>query len=179
MSRTTAVPGSRALSPSLAMRHRRESLGIVVLLALSMTAFLLGIFRPFSTVTKLWIFESDVSVWSSLGTLRAEGEWFLFFVILVFTLVFPLVKMLSLGVLWLAPGLTQSRRVGLHRFVGALGKWSMLDVFIVALLVVYIKRGTLADIALRDGIVVFTVSVILTQCAAAWIGKVAERQVGE
>jgi paraquat-inducible protein A len=164
---------------SLAACYRRESAAILALLAVALATFLVGIFRPFSMVTKLWIFETEVSVWSSLITLRQEGEWFLFWVILVFTVVFPLTKMLSLAVLWLAPGLSRARMLTLHRFVGHLGKWSMLDVFIVAMLVVYLKSGSFADITIRDGIVVFTFSVVLTQCTSLWIGRVAERHIEE
>jgi len=166
-------------APSLARRYPGKSAGVLALLAGALAAFLLGIFRPFSTVTKMWFFEEEVSVWSSLVSLSAEKEWFLFWVILVFTVVFPLVKMTALLVLWLKGGLDRERMLRLHRFVGHLGKWSMLDVFIVALLVVYIKSGTLADIEMKDGLVVFTASVILTQAAGAWIGRVAERHLGE
>jgi paraquat-inducible protein A len=162
---------------SLARAYPRQSPLILALLGAALATFLIGIFRPCTAVTKLWVFESEVSVWSSLETLSAEGEWFLFLVILVFTIVFPLVKISSLALLWLRNGMTKERRVAIYRYVGHLGKWSMLDVYIVALFVVYIKSGGVADITIRDGIVVFTASVMLTQFAALWIGRVAERHV--
>jgi paraquat-inducible protein A len=162
---------------SLARCYPRQSPLVLALLGSALATFFIGIFRPCSSVTKLWVFESEVSVWSSLQTLSAEGEWFLFYVILIFTIVFPLVKMTSLTVLWLRNGMTKERRVVIYRYVGHLGKWSMLDVYIVALFVVFIKSGGVADITIRDGIVVFTASVILTQFAALWIGKVAEKHV--
>jgi len=163
--------------PSLARRYPAKCVGVLALLALAMAAFVVGISRPFSAVTKFWIFEEDVSVLSSLRSLRASKEWFLFWVILVFTLVFPTVKMTALAVLWLKGGLDRRRLVLLHRFVEHLGKWSMLDVFIVALLVVYIKSDALVDMTMKDGLIVFTASVLLTQAAGIWTGRVAAREL--
>jgi paraquat-inducible protein A len=43
-----------------------------------------------------------------------------------------------------------------------LGKWSMLDVFVVAVLVVTVKLGAMASVEARYGIYAFTAAVFLT-----------------
>jgi paraquat-inducible protein A len=47
----------------------------------------------------------------------------------------------------------------------------MLDVFVVALLVVSVKLGSLAQARVEVGIYAFAASVILTMLLSAWIGR--------
>ena len=46
--------------------HRGERLPIVLMLLLALALFLAGLFRPFTQVTKLWVFDHDVSVYQRL-----------------------------------------------------------------------------------------------------------------
>ena len=162
---------------SLARSYPRQSRGIVVLLFAALLLFVGGIFRPFTQVTKLWIFDNQISVYAGLITLWKEKEIFLFLILFVFTVIFPLTKILSLLALWLKGGLTQHRLEQLHHFVSHLGKWSMLDVFIVAILVLTVKSGGVASIRIQDGLFLFFCSVMLTQLSAMWTGRVASRLV--
>jgi paraquat-inducible protein A len=57
------------------------------------------------------------------------------------------------------------------------GKWSMLDVFVVALLVVSVKLGAMAEARVEIGIYAFAASVILTMLLSAWIGRHAQTAV--
>jgi len=90
----------------------------------------------------------------------------------VFTVAFPAMKMFSLLGIWLVPALTRDSAQGLFRIVSHLGKWSMLDVFVVAILVILMRSGGIAQIAIRDGVVLFTGSVLLTQIGAIWTGRI-------
>ena len=47
------------------------------------------------------------------------------------------------------------------RLLGHISKWSMLDVFLVALLVVIVRLGVFGKVTVRWGIYVFAASVIL------------------
>jgi len=60
--------------------------------------------------------------------------------------------------------------------VGTIGKWSMLDVFVVAILIVAMKSAAVADIRIGIGLYLFTFSVICTQTAAAWIERLLRRE---
>src|SRR3954462_9539024 len=108
---------------------------IPVLLVAALLLFGTGIFFPFFHVTKLWVFNDAVSVVGGILTLFHEGEYFLFGVLTLFTLVFPCVKLGLLMVIWLEREHDLSRVRRLHHWVGSLGKWSMLDVFVVAILI--------------------------------------------
>jgi uncharacterized paraquat-inducible protein A len=48
----------------------------------------------------------------------------------------------------------------------------MLDVFVVAILVLTIKSSGVANIRVSEGFFLFFVSVMLTQFASLWTGKV-------
>ncbi len=146
---------------------------IVCLLLAALALFIAGIFRPFTSVTKLWLFENQISVFKGLVTLWHGGELFLFLILFLFTVLFPFIKINALLVLWLRPHLAEEQARKMLHFVSHLGKWSMLDVFIVAILVLTVKSGGLASIKVQDGFFMFFASVMLTQVASAWTGKVA------
>jgi paraquat-inducible protein A len=168
-----------AANQSLAQTYGRQSLPIVLMLFCALGLFVAGIFRPFTEVTKLWIFESRVSVYDGLIILAKAHEFFLFLILLVFTVIFPFVKLLSLIILWLKPGLPREKVVKMYSFVSHLGKWSMLDVFVIAILVLLLKSGSVASIKIQDGFFLFFSSVMLTLITSQWIGVIARRNVAE
>lgn len=149
--------------------------GVPVLLAGALLLFGLGVFFPFFTVTKLWVFHDAVSVASGLITLFAEREYFLCGILTLFTLVFPLVKLGLLSLIWLERGHDLARMRRLHHRVENLGKWSMLDVFVVAILIVAMKSASVADIRIGLGVYLFTFSVIATQAATIAIERLLRR----
>jgi paraquat-inducible protein A len=149
----------------------------VLLLVVALGLFIAGVFRPFTAVTKLWVFDNQISVFSGLITLWRAGELFLFLILFVFTVVFPFIKINAMIVLWLWPRLDRDHARKLFGFVSHMGKWSMLDVFVVAILVLTVKSGGLASIQVQDGFFLFFVSVMLTQLATLWTGKAVARVV--
>jgi len=155
--------------------HRKAGWTILTLLLVALGLFIAGVFLPFTSVTKLWLFENQISVYRGLIILWDNGELFLFLILFVFTICFPFVKINALLALWLYPGLTADRARTFYKFVSNLGKWSMLDVFVVAILVLTIKSGGLASIRVQSGFFFFFISVMLTQSASLWTGRIAAR----
>lgn len=148
---------------------RGISRALPAFLLLTFALFLTGIFFPFFHVTKFWVFGEAVSVAGGIFTLFQEGEYFLFAVLTVFTLVFPCVKLGLLALIWLERDQDLARLRRLHARVATLGKWSMLDVFVVAILIVTMKAAALAQIHIGLGLYLFTFSVIFTQLASHWL----------
>src|SRR3954463_2913977 len=87
------------------------------LLAVALALFGTGIFFPFFHVTKLWVFDDAVSVVGGIITLLHEGEYFLFAVLTLFTLVFPCVKLGLLAIIWLEREHDLAKVRRLHRWV--------------------------------------------------------------
>jgi paraquat-inducible protein A len=160
---------------ALVRLHARPGWTIVAMLVLSLGFFFTGIFLPFTSVTKLWIFENQISVYHGLIALWQAGELFLFLILFVFTVCFPFVKINSMLALWLWPRLPNDRARTMFGFVSNLGKWSMLDVFIVAILVLTVKSTGVANIKVGIGFFLFFLSVMLTQCASLWTGRLVSR----
>ncbi|MCB1103604.1 MAG: paraquat-inducible protein A [Opitutaceae bacterium] len=149
----------------------RANIAVPALLVVALLLFLTGVFFPFFHVTKFWVFNDAVSVVRGIITLFHEGEYFLFAVLTLFTLVFPVVKLGLLAVIWLEREHDLARVRRLHRMVEHAGRWSMLDVFVVAILIVTMKSAAVAEIHIGLGLYLFTISIIFTQLASGWIDR--------
>src|SRR5215475_1773893 len=90
----------------LITNNGRVGWAVVSMLLAAVGFFATGIFLPFTSVTKLWLFENQVSVFQGLIILWKAGELFLFLILFVFTVSFPFVKINALLALWLYPKLT-------------------------------------------------------------------------
>jgi paraquat-inducible protein A len=160
---------------SLIGAYPRAGLMIVLMLVASLGFFIAGIFFPFTSVTKLWLFQNQVSVYQGLIVLWHAGEIFLFLILFVFTVCFPFVKINAMLTLWLYPSLESKNAQRLYHFVSQLGKWSMLDVFVMAILVLTVKSSGVANIQVGTGFFLFFISVMLTLFASLWTGNVVAR----
>lgn len=161
MTATTSGPAS----------SRPASRLIPGLLAAAFGFFAAGVFLPFFNVTKFWVFHDAVSVVGGLMTLFREGEYFLFTLLTLFTLLFPCAKLGLLTIIWLEREHPLERVQRLHGWVEHLGKWSMLDVFVVAILIVAMKSAAIADLHIGFGLYLFTFSVLFTQLASALVAR--------
>jgi paraquat-inducible protein A len=162
---------NRLARSALVKAHPRAGWPIVLMLLLALGFFVAGIFLPFTTVTKLWLFENQISVYRGLIVLWGAGELFLFLILFVFTVCFPFVKINALLLVWLWPRLDSTHARRAFDFVANLGRWSMLDVFVVAILVLTVKSSGVANIKVSDGFFLFFLSVMLTQIASLWTGR--------
>ena len=157
-------------NPALIMTNRSAGVTILLMLLAALGCYFAGIFLPFTTVSKLWIFNNQISVYRGLVVLWNASELFLFLILFVFTICFPFIKMNCLLALWFYPGLTPDQARAFYKFVSHLGKWSMLDVFVVAILVLTVKSTGVASIKVGGGFFLFFLSVMLTQFASMWTG---------
>ena len=105
-----------------------------------------------------------VDLWNS-------GSWDLSIIVFVASVVVPILKILALGLLAITAqrrsSWGRSQRARLYRLVEAVGHWSMLDIFVVALLVTLVQFGTLAQTRPEPGIIAFGAVVVLTMLASA------------
>ncbi|WP_457603296.1 paraquat-inducible protein A [Nitratifractor sp.] len=119
-------------------------------------------------------FESK-GILGSIAKLYHEGNLPIAAVILLFSVVLPMLKTLSL--LFVSLYETRPFAAKLVRFFKHLGKWSMLDVFVVALLLVFLtSRGTDVSRAEAEiGIYFFLAYVILSMAASLAAEKMLKR----
>ncbi|WP_438969796.1 PqiA/YebS family transporter subunit [Methylophaga sp.] len=98
------------------------------------------------------------------------GSWPIAVVIFTASIIVPVGKILALGWLCLRVGknseTTHLSRVRMYRVIEFIGRWSMVDVFVVALLVALIRGGNLLSINPGPAALAFASVVILSMLAA-------------
>jgi len=103
--------------------------------------------------------------------LWASGSWELALIVFIASIAVPLLKIASLGLLtWTAHRRSrwrQRERAGLYRLVETVGHWSMLDVFVVVLLVGMVHFGVLASVEPEAGLLAFGAVVVATMLASS------------
>jgi paraquat-inducible protein A len=155
------------------LRAWRSNQNAATLAILSELVLAIAVFLPFMSVVKLGHAET-YSLVGGLGQLWQQGEIVLALIIGAFSLVFPLLKNLFLvaATTSLVP-LTMAQRQSLHAFAAKTGKYSMLDVFVVAVIVVVVKLGDSTEVAVRSGLFLFCLAIALSMAASAcvWIGE--------
>ena len=164
------------MSTSLIRRFTAQGIIINILLLCSLVALVVGVIAPLLTLQKLYFIENTISLISTIQTLYNDNDWLLFIVITLFSLCIPVIKIVSLLLITnvdFKPGSFLDKTLTV---IETLGKWSMLDVFVVALLLVSVKLGALAKVEVHYGLYVFAFSVILTMALSFWIYHLAHRK---
>jgi paraquat-inducible protein A len=91
-------------------------------------------------------------------------------IIFVASIVVPVAKILGLGYLLLAIHYQRTvyhrHRMKIYYFVKWIGKWSMMDLFVISIMMTLIDRGQILDFTPGYGAVAFGVVVVLTMLAA-------------
>jgi paraquat-inducible protein A len=108
------------------------------------------------------IFSGIVSLWQ-------DGMWGISAIVFIASILIPLLKLVGLAWLLFAVRRGPPRQArGLTRLYAVLdliGRWSMLDVFLVAFLAGVVQFGVLATVEPRSGILAFALAVVLTVLA--------------
>ena len=98
------------------------------------------------------------------------GFWPLALIVFTASVAVPVLKLIGLAVMLICirQGTTRGLRLRtrLYRWIEVLGRWSMIDVFVVAVLIALVRFGILASITAEVGAACFGGVVILTMLAA-------------
>ena len=113
--------------------------------------------------------KSDTIVSGAIYMFKS-GAWFVGLVIVLASVVVPLAKMIvMLYLLWAVrnkPKLSLKKQLQLYRITEFIGRWSMIDIFVVVSLVAMVQFGLLAHIETGSATLPFAVVVIMTMLAA-------------
>ncbi|NJC88872.1 MAG: paraquat-inducible membrane protein A [Desulfuromonas sp.] len=123
-----------------------------------------------------------MTITSALGTTQADtimsgviyfihsGSWEIAAVIFIASVFVPLLKLLILVILLLSVQLRwrwrPKDRTMLYRLTEMVGRWSMLDIYVVTILVALVKLGAVASIEAGPAAVFFAAVVVITMIAA-------------
>jgi len=134
---------------------------LIVLLLLATALLVAGLLMPMMTITKLVFFSNSFSVLMGVYELLLEGQILLFILVAGFSIVLPIVKIAILFRLLVNPASHAKQVNKLLHLMHEYGRWAMLDVMVVAILIVTVKLGAIASIEVHSGLYVFGLAVLL------------------
>lgn len=109
------------------------------------------------------------TIMSGIVGLCEDGSWAVAAIVFTASIMVPLLKIAGIATLLLGVRRRPVRHPrGLTRLYATLdfiGRWSMLDVFLVAFLSGAVRFGALAKVEPRSGIIAFAAAVVLTMLA--------------
>jgi paraquat-inducible protein A len=144
------------------------------LVYLATLLFVVGIFAPMLTISQLIVISSTFSVFSGVVELLISGQYLLFLVVTGFSLVLPLMKLWVLFRLTSRHPMTGPKLKRTLSLMHEYGRWAMLDVLVVAVLIVTVKLGTIASLQIHYGLYVFGASVLLIMLLTGRVMKLSD-----
>jgi paraquat-inducible protein A len=152
--------------------HRRKPDSIARAWALLIAAMILYIpanLLPMMYTSSLFGSEAD-TIMSGVIYFWTSGSWYLALIIFFASILVPLLKMAILVLLLVSVQMRsrwkQAQRARLYRMVEVVGRWSMLDVYVVAMIVSLVQLQALATILPGPGAIAFGAVVVLTILSA-------------
>ena len=164
---------------SIIREFPKQGIIINILLLFALVCLVTGISAPLLTLEKMYFFENTVTLLSTVKGLFIQKEWFLFFVIAIFSVCIPLIKITGLVLILNLEYAKNSFWDKTLHVIEMIGKWSMLDVFVVALLLVSVKLGVLAKVEVHYGLYAFATSVLITMSLSLWIFILSKKPIVE
>jgi paraquat-inducible protein A len=150
-------------------RRKPDSLGrTTALLVAAAVFFVPANLFPIITTNTMLRSHSDTIV-SGVVALWKTGSWCLAALIFVASTVVPILKISILTLLVVSTrwrsAWRRAERTRLYRLVELVGRWSMLDIFVMALLAA-LMRSRIASVEIRTGAVAFALVVVFTMFAS-------------
>ncbi len=152
-------------SVTLATLSRGADRLVGVWLVLAAGLLAAGLFLPAVSVERFFL-TKEYSLAEGVFGFLASGDWFLFMVTFAFSILFPIGKIVACLALWFFVRRDHPLTARLSGWLAALSKWSMLDVFIIALVVLLLNGRLLSSADVHSGVIAFTAAVLLSTYAA-------------
>ena len=135
----------------------------------ALLAFIPANLYPIMVVYQLGI-PREATILSGIGEFIDHGLYPIAVIIFTASIIVPLIKIIGLFVLVYKAStgirLKPNKHSKIYHILEFLGPWSMLDVFVVALMVTVVELGFVTSVAAGPAINYFTITVIFTMIAA-------------
>lgn len=162
--------------------HPRGPSRAAALAATALAIYPLAISAPVMTLERFG-HEQTTSIWGGTVSLLADGHWLVGTTVLVFSVITPLIKLASM--LWLGLGVARPgwHTRAVYHGVELIGRWGMLDVLLIAVLVAAVKLGDLVEVTPGVGVAAFLAVVVLSLLSSAAfdpraVWEIDEQQTG-
>ena len=154
-----------------ARMHDRVDGSIMLTWALTITGALLLIpanVLPVMTVIYLGSGDPSTIVGGTLELYHA-GLWGIALIVFVASIAVPVMKLVGLVILCLIVqrrwDVSPRQAMRIYRVVNAIGRWSLLDLFMISILVALVDMGAIAEVAAGAGSTAFATVVVVTMLA--------------
>ncbi len=163
-----AVVCSRCGHKDKTFTHRSSKL----CLAFSLTALVFYVpanIFPFMTI-ELYGRRNSSTIWTGIESLLDQRSYAIAVIVFLASILIPVLKLLILIFLSLTGrnGQHAKFKMGLYHFVETIGRWSMLDIFLLAVMVAVVKLGNWTTVEPEPGAAMFLMVVIFTMMASAY-----------
>lgn len=129
------------------------------LLVAALILFILGVNLPLISTTKFYFIKENFSLIDVLENLKEKNEMLLYWAMLIFTFIVPILKMGGLSFEVFFSKSNNSK----NRIISLLSKWAMVDVLVLAVLIASMKSGSgLLEMTSSNGLIYFAASVIIS-----------------
>lgn len=151
----------------------------ITILAASAFFFIMGFMFPLLLtgfgIGPFTIKSDSVYLHTSFNYFFEKGEVFIGFLLLFFTIIFPVLKYIFIFLTLL--GKKFPRHGAVATVLEIINKWSMLDVFVVAVLLLNLKFDTRIIVSrLGSGTTLFAISVLLLMISSLITKKIVAEQ---
>lgn len=113
------------------------------------------------------------TIFSGVASLINNGMPGIAVIIFTASIIVPVAKILGLGLILISfrrrTAITPRQHMWLYRGVKWIGKWSMMDLFVIAFMVALIDRGRIMDFTPGPGAIAFGIVVVLTMLATEFL----------
>ncbi len=146
------------------------------LIILATVFFALGIILPVIRFTTVYVWTKEHSIATIIWALFENQEYFLSVVLFLFSIFFPFLKLFYLLTLVTSPDIPPEFRRKSISTMEWLGRYSMTDVMVLALMIFYVNSTGYTEAAVQPGVYFFAASALITMVAYGWANTVAPRR---
>jgi paraquat-inducible protein A len=146
------------------------------LIILATVFFALGVMLPAIRFTTVYVWTNQHSVATIIWALYKNQELFLCFVIFMFSIFFPFLKLFYLLTLVTSPDMPHQFRTRSISVMEWLGRYSMTDVMVLALMIFYVNASGYTEASVLPGVYFFAASALMTMFAYGWANSVGPAQ---
>ena len=168
-SERTQVAMTKPLSP-----FRNFVLSFLIILAT--VFFALGVILPVIRFTTIYVWTNEHSIATIIWALFENQEYFLTVVLFLFSIFFPFLKLFYLLTLVTSPDIPPEFRKRSISTMEWLGRYSMTDVMVLALMIFYVNSSGYTEATVLPGVYFFAASAIITMLAYGWANSVPAAQ---
>jgi paraquat-inducible protein A len=139
------------------------------LLIAAMVLYIPANVLPVMNTSSLFGAEKD-TIMSGVAYLWISGSWPLAILVFIASIAVPMLKIIALTLLVVSTQMRSrwlpARRTRIYRIVEFVGRWSMLDIYVITVLVALVQFNALATIHAGAAAIAFGSVVVLTMLAA-------------